>query len=179
MRFSKSCGRGLAVAIELGEHEGVEGVVDGGGDLCGDDAVALRVDDEDAGGGVEFAEVFGDAKLLGAFGEAVLGLHDGAVVGAGAEPEDVVVDGVADGCAGGKGLEKLDGEALGALDAGVDVVALLEVDVLEEVAADGAGGDGAAEHLDAGDVRDRAFDGHQPLAQILIDGGNTLWLRHG
>ncbi len=172
-------GRGLSVAVQLGEHERLEGVVDGGGDLCRDDAVALGVDDEDAGGGVEIAQVFGDAQLLGAAGEAVLGLHDGAVVGAGLQPLDVVVDGVAHGGAGRQRLEVLDGQALGAGDARVDVVALLEVDVLEEIAADGSGRRRSAKHLDTGDVRDRSFDGHQSLAQVFIDGRRGVVLRHG
>lgn len=43
-------GGSFSVAVELGEHEGLEGVVNGGGNLCGDDAVALGVDDQNTGG---------------------------------------------------------------------------------------------------------------------------------
>ncbi len=111
----EEAGRGSSVAVELGKHEGLEGVVDGGGDFGGDDAVALGVDDEDAGGGVEGGQVFGDAELFGAAGETVLGFHLGAVVGAGLQPLDVIVDGVADGGSGWQGIEVFDGKTLGAV----------------------------------------------------------------
>ena len=172
-------GRRSSVAVELGKHERVEGVVHGGGDLRGDDAVALCVDDQDACGGIELVEVFGDAQLFGAPGETVLGLHLGAVVGACLQPLDVIVDGVADGGAGRQGLEVFDGEALGAGDARVDIVTLLEVDVFEQVAADSTGGDGSAKHLDAGNVRNGTFYGHESLAQVLVDGWSGVWGRHG
>ncbi len=175
----KEPGRGFAVAVQLGEHQGVEGVVHGGRDFCGDDAVALGVDDEDSCGGVELAEIFGDADLLGAPGEAVFGFHDGAEVGAGVEPLDVIVDGVADGRARRQRLEELDGKALGALNACIDVVTLLEIDVLEEVSSDGSGGSGEAKHLDARKVRNRTLDGHEALAEVLIDRGNVGVLWHG
>ena len=170
---------GPAVAVELGKHEGLERVVDGGGDFGGDDAVAFGVDEEDACGGVELVEILGDAELLGAAREAVLGFHFGAVVGASLEPLDEVVDGVADGGAGGKGLEVFDGELFGAGDARIDVVTLLEVDVFEQVAADRAGGDGRAKHLDAGNVRNGTFDGHESLAQVFVDGWSGVGGRHG
>lgn len=128
---------------------------------------------------MELAEVFGDADLFGAFGEAVLGFHVRRVVGAAVQPFDVVVDGVAYGGAGRQRLEILGGKVLGAFDARIDVVTLVEVDVLEEVAADGSGGDGVAEHLDAGKMRNCAVDGHQSLAEVFIDTGNAGWLLHG
>jgi len=56
-------------------------------------------------------------------------------------------------------------------DAAVDVVALLKVDVLEEVATNRPRGNGVAIHLDARQLRDRAFDRHQALAKIFVDCG--------
>ena len=56
-------------------------------------------------------------------------------------------------------------------NAAVDVVALLKVDVLEEVAANRARGNGVAIHIDARQLRDRAFDRHQALAKIFVDCG--------
>ena len=56
-------------------------------------------------------------------------------------------------------------------DAAVDVVALLKVDVLEEVAANRARGNGVAIHIDARQLRDRAFDRHQSLAKRFGYGG--------
>src|SRR5581483_831745 len=71
VEFFEELRGGFAVLVELVKQERVEGVVNGGGDFGGDDAVALRVDDEDAGGGVELREVLRNAQLFGAFGEAV------------------------------------------------------------------------------------------------------------
>jgi hypothetical protein len=51
----------------------------------------------------------------------------------------------------------------------VDVAALLEIDVLIQVAADCSRGKGPSAHLDSRPVRNRTFDRHQPVAQILID----------
>ena len=47
----------------------------------------------------------------------------------------------------------------------VDVVALLKVNVLEEVAANRPRGNGVAIHIDARQLRVRAFDRHQSLAK--------------
>jgi len=56
-------------------------------------------------------------------------------------------------------------------DAAVDVVALLKADVFEEVAANRRRGNGVAIHIDARQLRDRAFDRHQSLAKIFVDCG--------
>jgi hypothetical protein len=171
-------GGSFAAVIEFGKHEGVEGVVNGGGDFGGDDAVALRVDQEDAGSVVEFAEIFSNAHLLGAAGAAILGFHFRLKSGTGFEPGDMIVDGIARRGAGRKRFEVFAGFFESTLDASVDVVALLKVYVFEEIAADGARGNGVAIHFDSLNVRNRAFHGHKPLTEIFIDAGTTVGFRH-
>ena len=124
-------------------------------------------------------EVFGNADLFGAFGEAEFGFHFRGVVGAAVEPFDVVVYGVANGDAGRQRFEIFGGEVVGSLNASIDVVTLIEVDVLEEVAADGSGGDGVAEHFDSGEVRNRSIDWHQSLPKVFIDRRDFGLLWHG
>ena len=60
-------------------------------------------------------------------------------------------------------------ESLRPLNARVDVVTLLEVDVLEEIAANCARGNRVPKHLNTGNVRNCAFNRHQPFAQVFID----------
>ncbi len=57
----------------------------------------------------------------------------------------------------------------GLLNALVDVVTLLEVDVFEQVAAHRTGGNGIPVHVDSGEVRNRAFYRLQSFAQIFVD----------
>jgi hypothetical protein len=53
---------------------------------------------------------------------------------------------------------------VGLLNACVDVVALIEVDVLKEVATNGFSGDRVTVHLDSWEMGYRSFHRHQTLA---------------
>src|ERR1700734_4211109 len=64
-------------------------------------------------------------------------------------------------------------------DAAVDVVALLKVGVLEEVAANRPRGNGVAIHINASQLRDLALDRNQEFAKILVDCGTEGLLIHG
>src|SRR5215472_17094917 len=54
-------------------------------------------------------------------------------------------------------------------DASIDVIALLKIYVLEKVSSDGSCRDGNSVHLDARQMRNGPFNGHEPFAQIFID----------
>ena len=60
------------------------------------------------------------------------------------------------------------------MDASIDVIALLEIDVLEKISADGSRGNGIPIHLDASQMWNSPFDRHEPFAQIFIDRGLTI-----
>src|SRR5215471_7344761 len=66
-------------------------------------------------------------------------------------------------------LEKLLRQLQRALNARIDVIALLKIYIFVQVAANRSGRSGIAEHLDPLHMRDRSFHRHKPLAQILID----------
>src|SRR5580658_10338812 len=57
----------------------------------------------------------------------------------------------------------------GPLNARINVVALLKVYVLKQIAADRSGGDGTTVHLDALHMRDRALHGHKALTKVFIN----------
>ena len=57
----------------------------------------------------------------------------------------------------------------GARDTGVNVIALLKVDVLEEIAAHASCGNGITVYVGSGKMRDRALYRHQSLAEILVN----------
>src|SRR5713101_3343109 len=63
-------------------------------------------------------------------------------------------------------------------DARVDVVTLLKVDVLKEIAAHRPGRNGVAIHLDAGELRNGTLNWHQSLAEVLVNGEFYLGCRH-
>src|SRR5438876_3993732 len=63
----------------------------------------------------------------------------------------------------------LSGQPKGSRDTRVDVIALLKVDVLEEIAAHASRGNGIPVHVGSGQMWDRALYRHQPFAEILID----------
>src|SRR5258708_5441516 len=91
----------------------------------------------------------------------------------------MIVHRIAQRLAWGEWLEILPGELQGAGDARVDVVALLEVDVFEEVSTDYSGRDGVAVHVDSRQLRNRAFHGHEALAQVFVDCRVHLFRSHG
>ena len=134
----------------------------------------LRVDNHDARRRIQFAQVFRNASLFGTLGEPVVDLHLWPVAGCFPQPLNMVVNGVARVRSWRKRLEKLLRETLGSLNARIDVVALLEVDVLKEVAANSSRGNRIAVHLDAGNLRDRALNRRQPLTQVFVDGNLKL-----
>src|SRR5580658_3065061 len=57
----------------------------------------------------------------------------------------------------------------GPLNARIDVVALLKVYVLKQIAADRSRWNRTAVHLDALHMRDRTLHGHKSLAQVFIN----------
>jgi len=59
----------------------------------------------------------------------------------------------------------------GARDTGIDVIALLKVDVLEEIAPHASCGNGIAVYVGPGQMGDGALYGHQSLAEILVNPG--------
>jgi hypothetical protein len=67
-----------------------------------------------------------------------------------------------------KRLQILCGQAHSARNAGVDVIALLKIDVLKEIAAYASGGYRIPIHVGSGKLRDRALYRHQSLAQVLV-----------
>src|SRR5262249_10607461 len=60
------------------------------------------------------------------------------------------------------------------LNAGIKIVSLSKIYVLEKISADGFCGNGIAVHLNAREIRDRTFDGHQPFTQVFVDCGRHV-----
>jgi len=58
---------------------------------------------------------------------------------------------------------------MSSLNARINVVTLLKINILKQVAANGPGRNGIAIHLDARYMRNRAFDRHQAFTQIFVD----------
>src|SRR5713101_8544401 len=63
-------------------------------------------------------------------------------------------------------------------DARVDVVTLLKVDVLKEIAAHRPGRNGVAIHIDAGELGNGTLNWHQSLAEVLVNGEFYMGCRH-
>src|ERR1039458_9320108 len=59
-----------------------------------------------------------------------------------------------------------------------DVVSLLKVDVLKEIAAHRPGRNGVAVHIDAGNLGDRTLNRHQSLAEVLVNTEFYLGCHH-
>src|SRR5216684_4826671 len=78
----------------------------------------------------------------------------------------------------GNRLQVILGQLECTCDTGVDVVTLLKVDVLKEIAAHRPGRNGVAIHLDAGELRNGTLNWHQSLAEVLVNGEFYLGCRH-
>src|ERR1035437_5305309 len=78
----------------------------------------------------------------------------------------------------GKRLQILRGQLESACDARVNVVTLLKIDVLKEIAAHTSSGDGVAVHVYPGQLGNRTLHGHQSLAAVLVDAGVYLRRHH-
>src|SRR5450759_3427960 len=78
----------------------------------------------------------------------------------------------------GKRLQILRGQLESACDARVNVVTLLKIDVLKEIAAHTSSGDGVTVHVYPGQLGNRTLHGHQSLAEVLVDAGVYLRRRH-
>src|SRR5208283_35176 len=168
----------LSVPIEFGEHTSMEGVVHGRGYLRRDDAMALRIHQEDSGSRVELVQIIGDLELVRAFRPPVVGFAHVTTVRFRAKPFDMLVHRVSWNLALRKRFQILPGQLQSGRDTCVDVVALLEVQVLEEIAAHTSRWNGIAIHVRSGEIGDRSFYRHQPLAEVLV---NTRFYRssHG
>src|SRR5262249_17388079 len=94
------------------------------------------------------------------------------------EPLHMIVDGIAWWRARCERLKIVFGQLESTLNARIDVVTLLKVDVLEEIAANGSRGNGIAVHLNSLDVRNRSFDRHQALAEIFVDAWRGVRFGH-
>src|SRR5215470_458023 len=86
----------------------------------------------------------------------------------------MVVDHIARNPVLGKRIQVLRREPECACDSCVDVIALLEIDVLEQIAADASRGNGIPIHIDSVQMRDRPLHRHQPLAEVLVNSGLNL-----
>src|SRR6266436_561445 len=75
-------------------------------------------------------------------------------------------------------LQVLLGQLECAFDARVDVVTLLKVDVLKEIAAHRPGRNGVAVHIDAGELGNGTLYWHQSLAEVLVNGEFYLGCHH-
>ena len=73
---------------------------------------------------------------------------------------DVRVNGISRGLALREGFQVIRRQLQGTGNTGIDVIALLEVNVFEKVSAHAACGDGVAVHVDAGQVGDGALHRH-------------------
>src|SRR5260370_24910371 len=74
----------------------------------------------------------------------------------------------------GEGFQLFFGQPKSAGYTSIDVIALLKIDVLEEITTDTSGGNGIPIHIRPGQVRDRALDPHQSLAEALANTGVYL-----
>jgi hypothetical protein len=76
------------------------------------------------------------------------------------------------------GLQVLLGQLECTCDARVDVVTLLKIDVLKEIAAHRPGWNGVAIHIDTGELGNGTLNWHQSLAEVLVNGEFYLGCRH-
>ena len=78
----------------------------------------------------------------------------------------------------GKRPQILRGQLESACDARVNVVTLLKIDVLKEIAAHTSSGDGVAVHVYPGQLGNRTLHGHQSLAEVLVNTEFYLGCHH-
>src|SRR5690242_6978816 len=71
-------------------------------------------------------------------------------------------------------LQILCRQADSARDSSVDVIALLKIDVLKEIAAYTSCGNRITIHVGPGQMRNRALNRHQSLAQVFVNAGFHL-----
>src|SRR5580704_19615431 len=77
-----------------------------------------------------------------------------------------------------QGLEILLRSLQGPLNARINVVALLKVYVLKQIAADSSRGNGTTVHLDALHMRNRTLHGHKALAEVFINSRRRVGCGH-
>ena len=140
--------------------------------------MSLRIHQEHAGCRVEFLQIFSDSYLFRTLRSSVLGGHGGFVARPGLQPLYMRVHGASWRLVFGKRLKIIPGQLESAGNAGVNVVTLLKVDVLKEIAAHGTGRNRVAIHIDPVQMRDRSLHWHQSLAEILVNAGFYVPRRH-
>ena len=69
----------------------------------------------------------------------------------------------------GKRCDVIFGELQGACNSRINVVALLKIDVLKEIATHRPSRNRVAVHVDPGQLRNCTLYRHQPLAQVLVN----------
>src|SRR4051794_21325510 len=157
--------------IQFREHQRVERIVNGGCDLGRDDSVTLCVNQQNSSRGEQFLKAFGDAQLFRTLGPTIFCGERGTVVRLGPQPANMRVDGGSYRLILLERFQGLPGAKKCGADSTIDVVALLEVYVLEQIAANASGGNGISVHVDSGEMRNCSFDGHQAAAKIIVDAG--------
>src|ERR1700694_5430391 len=90
----------------------------------------------------------------------------------------MVIHRISQSLAFGKRLQILHGQLDSACDARLNVVTLLKIDVLKEIAADTSSGDGVAVHVYPSQLGNLTFHGHQSLAEVLVNAGVYLRRHH-
>lgn len=75
-------------------------------------------------------------------------------------------------------LQKLLREPVCAADPRIEIVPLLKIDVLEQIAARSGRRERVAVHVDSVQLRDDSFNRHQPLTQVLANPGLDCRILH-
>jgi hypothetical protein len=86
------------------------------------------------------------------------------------QPLNVYIDFITWLCPFWEWLQILLRQQLSTVNARLDVVPLLKIDVFEDIAPDDISGNGIAVHIDARQLRNYTLDGFQSPAEILFDG---------
>src|SRR5215472_14948913 len=109
----------------------------------------LSVYEQYACRGVKLVQVFAYSKLFRTSRRPIFGFQFWLESGSRLYPFHMIVNRISRWFAGPRQLNKLPREADCPLDAGADVVALFEIDVLEKISANGPRGNRISVHLDA------------------------------